>query len=69
MGEILTIIGNGFDLGHCLPTTFENFIKFRYNKLINGKDKSRCLIVMNSCKRTLKKSLLGDCKQNKKITY
>lgn len=27
MEEILTIIGNGFDLGHCLPTTFEKFIK------------------------------------------
>lgn len=25
--KILTIIGNGFDLGHCLPTQFNNFVK------------------------------------------
>ena len=27
--KVLTIIGNGFDLGHCLPTKFEDFIKSR----------------------------------------
>ncbi|OYO67773.1 hypothetical protein CG709_17240 [Lachnotalea glycerini] len=29
--KILTIIGNGFDLGHDLPTQFDNFIKSNYN--------------------------------------
>lgn len=29
--KILTIIGNGFDLGHNLPTQFDNFIKSNYN--------------------------------------
>ncbi len=27
MGSVLTIIGNGFDLGHDLPTSFSDFIK------------------------------------------
>lgn len=32
--KILTIIGNGFDLGHLLPTSFDSFIQSNndYNK-------------------------------------